>query len=43
MTDRLDDADPAAVAEFAAMENLLRCWIRETNVPRPDGDRLCCR
>ncbi|WP_404815925.1 IucA/IucC family protein [Streptomyces thermolineatus] len=31
-------ADPAVVADAATTENLLRCWVRETGVPRPaDG------
>ncbi|HEY8982835.1 MAG TPA: IucA/IucC family protein, partial [Streptomyces sp.] len=28
------------VAQAATTENLLRCWVRETSVPRPDTDRL---
>ncbi|GGZ59937.1 hypothetical protein GCM10010371_19200 [Streptomyces subrutilus] len=35
--DPLDDPDPAVAAEAAAVENLLRCWVREAGVPRPDG------
>ncbi|MFD3327860.1 IucA/IucC family protein [Streptomyces sp. NPDC058701] len=35
--DPLDQADPAAVADTATVENLLRCWIREAGVARPDG------
>jgi siderophore synthetase component len=38
--DRLDDADATDVAEFAATENLIRCWVRETAIARPDGDVL---
>jgi siderophore synthetase component len=38
--DRLADDDPAAVAEFAAIENLLRCWVRETQVAEPVGKVL---
>ncbi|GGW67278.1 hypothetical protein GCM10010340_51910 [Streptomyces griseoloalbus] len=32
--------DPHRVAQAAAMENLLRCWVRETGLPAPDGDIL---
>ncbi|MEU6312625.1 IucA/IucC family protein [Streptomyces sp. NPDC047014] len=35
--DPLDHADPAVAAESAAVENLLRCWVRETGLARPDG------
>ncbi|MGW5364924.1 IucA/IucC family protein [Actinopolymorpha pittospori] len=38
--DLLDDPDPDRVADAAATENLLRCWIRETGVPRPHGPAL---
>ncbi|MFG2821952.1 IucA/IucC family protein [Kitasatospora sp. NPDC048365] len=38
-TDPLLHPDPAAAAEHAATESLLRCWARETGA-RPDGDRL---
>ncbi|WP_020573967.1 IucA/IucC family protein [Actinopolymorpha alba] len=38
--DPLDDPDPSRVADAAATENLLRCWIRETGMSRPDGDVL---
>lgn len=38
--DRLDGEDATEVAEFAAVENLVRCWVRETAVGRPDGDVL---
>ncbi|GGT13716.1 IucA/IucC family protein [Streptomyces toxytricini] len=31
------DPDPAAAAEAAAVENLLRCWVRERGIGRPDG------
>ncbi|MET9835600.1 IucA/IucC family protein [Streptomyces sp. NPDC006385] len=31
--------DPYTAAQAAAVENLLRCWVRETNVPAPD-DRI---
>ncbi|MEG8279597.1 IucA/IucC family protein [Streptomyces sp. AHA2] len=37
-TDPLEDPDPRAVAQAAAVENLLRCWARETDHPAPvDG------
>ncbi|MEU9233245.1 IucA/IucC family protein [Streptomyces subrutilus] len=35
--DPLDHPDPAVAAEAAAVENLLRCWIREAAIRRPDG------
>ncbi|MEU9250468.1 IucA/IucC family protein [Streptomyces sp. NPDC048270] len=35
--DPLDHPDPAIAAEAAAVENLLRCWIREAAIRRPDG------
>ncbi|MFJ3901199.1 IucA/IucC family protein [Streptomyces sp. NPDC090025] len=35
--DPLDDPDPARAADSAAVENLLRCWVRERNLPAPDG------
>ncbi|MGK5547141.1 IucA/IucC family protein [Streptomyces sp. URMC 127] len=38
--DPLEHPDPVAAADAAAVENLLRCWIRETGVPRPDGSTL---
>ncbi|WTL22616.1 IucA/IucC family protein [Streptomyces sp. NBC_01506] len=38
--DPLDDPDPWKAADAASVENLLRCWIRESNVPRPDGNTL---
>nr|WP_307680234.1 IucA/IucC family protein [Streptomyces sp. V4I2] len=40
-TDLLEHADPHTVAEAAAVENLLRCWVRETNLPAPDNCTLC--
>ncbi|WP_411151570.1 IucA/IucC family protein [Streptomyces sp. A30] len=40
-TDLLEHADPRTVAEAAAVENLLRCWVRETNLPAPDNGTLC--
>ncbi|KOU71536.1 iron transporter [Streptomyces sp. MMG1533] len=39
-TDLLEHADPHTAAEAAAVENLLRCWVRETNLPAPDNDTL---
>ncbi|WST25043.1 iron transporter [Streptomyces xanthophaeus] len=33
----LDHPDPAVAAEAATVENLLRCWVREAAIPRPDG------
>lgn len=38
--DPLDDPDPGQAADAATVENLLRCWVREGNVPRPGGDTL---
>ncbi|WP_163511693.1 IucA/IucC family protein [Fodinicola acaciae] len=38
--DRLDADDVTEVAEFAALESLVRCWIRETAVARPEGEVL---
>ncbi|GGY93617.1 iron transporter [Streptomyces nitrosporeus] len=35
--DPLDDPDPARAADAAGTENLLRCWVRENDLPRP-GD-----
>ncbi|MFE9631244.1 IucA/IucC family protein [Streptomyces sp. NPDC006463] len=35
--DFLDHPDPAVAAEGAAVENLLRCWVREAGLRRPDG------
>ncbi|MFJ6743935.1 IucA/IucC family protein [Streptomyces sp. NPDC091279] len=40
LADLLDHADPRAVAEAAAVENLLRCWVRETDLPAPEGSTL---
>lgn len=33
--DLLDHPDPHTAAEAAAVENLLRCWVRETDLPAP--------
>ncbi|MFD5893263.1 IucA/IucC family protein [Streptomyces sp. NPDC060366] len=38
--DPLDDPDPWKAADAASVENLLRCWVRESNIPRPDGNTL---
>ncbi|MFD3485858.1 IucA/IucC family protein [Streptomyces sp. NPDC058665] len=38
--DHLDDPDAAKAADAASVENLLRCWARETDIARPDGDTL---
>ncbi|MFD9101581.1 IucA/IucC family protein [Streptomyces virginiae] len=35
--DPLDHPDPALAAEAAGVENLLRCWVRESGLRRPDG------
>ncbi|MBM9507185.1 IucA/IucC family protein [Actinacidiphila acididurans] len=36
--DLLEQREPYAVADAAAIENLLRCWVRETGLDRPaDG------
>ncbi|MCZ4603236.1 iron transporter [Streptomyces sp. Lzd4kr] len=36
--DLLEHPDPHTAAQAAAVESLLRCWVRETNVPAPhDG------
>ncbi|MFD4139751.1 IucA/IucC family protein [Streptomyces sp. NPDC058572] len=36
----LDHPDPSRAADAAAVENLLRCWVRENNLAEPDGDTL---
>ncbi|MEU1818576.1 IucA/IucC family protein [Streptomyces roseifaciens] len=38
--DPLEHPDPGLAADAAAVENLLRCWVRETGVPRPGGSEL---
>ncbi|MEV0372371.1 IucA/IucC family protein [Streptomyces sp. NPDC050636] len=38
--DPLDHPDPAVAADAAGVENLLRCWIRESGAHRPAGGRL---
>ncbi|MCP9962985.1 siderophore biosynthesis protein [Streptomyces somaliensis] len=37
---QIQPPDPVAEADRAAADNLLRCWVRETGVERPDGDVL---
>ncbi|WP_432196892.1 IucA/IucC family protein [Streptomyces sp. bgisy027] len=38
ISDLLEHPDPHTAAQAAAVENLLRCWVRETNIPAPhDG------
>ncbi|KPI14306.1 IucA/IucC family protein [Actinobacteria bacterium OV450] len=37
LPDLLDHPDPAVAAEAATVENLLRCWVRESGIGRPDG------
>ncbi|MFJ5262189.1 IucA/IucC family protein [Streptomyces sp. NPDC088387] len=39
-TDLLEHPDPHTAAQAAAIENLLRCWVRETNLPAPDDATL---
>lgn len=36
----LDHPDPYRAADAAAVENLLRCWVRENNLDQPDGHTL---
>ncbi|MGW0702872.1 IucA/IucC family protein [Streptomyces sp. NPDC002867] len=38
--DQLDHPDPSRAADAAAVENLLRCWVRENNLAEPEGDTL---
>ena len=38
--DLLDHSDPLMAADTAGVENLLRCWVRENDLPRPDRDSL---
>ncbi|MEV7001674.1 IucA/IucC family protein [Streptomyces sp. NPDC093982] len=38
--DLLEHPDPHIAAQAAAVENLLRCWVRETNLPAPDTGTL---
>ncbi|WP_208606453.1 IucA/IucC family protein [Streptomyces silaceus] len=39
-TDLLEHPDPHTAAQAAAVENLLRCWVRENNLPAPDHGAL---
>ncbi|MET7730832.1 IucA/IucC family protein [Streptomyces sp. NPDC005402] len=39
-TDPLSHPDPHTAAEAATVENLLRCWVRETDLPAPAGGTL---
>ncbi|MFD3511729.1 IucA/IucC family protein [Streptomyces sp. NPDC058657] len=38
--DPLDHPDPRTAADAAGVENLLRCWVRENDMPRPEGPTL---
>ena len=38
--DLLEHPDPHTAAEAAAVENLLRCWVREANLPAPGNGTL---
>ncbi|MQY38336.1 N(2)-citryl-N(6)-acetyl-N(6)-hydroxylysine synthase [Streptomyces sp. RB17] len=38
--DLLEHPDPHIAAQAAAVENLLRCWVRETNLAAPTGGIL---
>ncbi|MEV6107210.1 IucA/IucC family protein [Streptomyces sp. NPDC051940] len=38
--DPVEDPDPRAAAEAATTESLLRCWVRENAVERPENDTL---
>ncbi|MFF1920883.1 IucA/IucC family protein [Streptomyces sp. NPDC058221] len=38
--DPLDHPDPLRAADAAGIENLLRCWVRECDLPRPEGQTL---
>ncbi|MEV8030939.1 IucA/IucC family protein [Streptomyces sp. NPDC086182] len=40
MLDLLDHPDTRTAAQAAAVENLLRCWVRENNLPAPDDGTL---
>ncbi|MGW0996996.1 IucA/IucC family protein [Streptomyces sp. NPDC002520] len=41
--DPLEDADPHTAAQAAAVENLLRCWVRETDLAAPATSTLRIR
>ncbi|MFI9626224.1 IucA/IucC family protein [Streptomyces sp. NPDC052042] len=38
--DHLDHPDPLHAADAAGTENLLRCWVRESGLARPEADVL---
>lgn len=38
--DLLEHPDPHTAAQVAAIENLLRCWVRENNFPAPEHGAL---
>ncbi|MGW7073747.1 IucA/IucC family protein [Streptomyces sp. NPDC054866] len=38
--DLLDHPDPHTAAQMAAIENLLRCWVRENDFPAPEQGAL---
>ncbi|MFE0044903.1 IucA/IucC family protein [Streptomyces albireticuli] len=38
--DPLEHPDPKTAADAATVEGLLRCWVRENDLARPDGDAL---
>ncbi|MFJ9175761.1 IucA/IucC family protein [Streptomyces sp. NPDC102360] len=38
--DLLEHPDPATAAQVAAVENLLRCWVRENNIAPPSSGAL---
>ncbi|MFI5796944.1 IucA/IucC family protein [Streptomyces sp. NPDC051677] len=38
--DLLEHPDPRTAAQAAAVENLLRCWVREAGLPAPDDGTL---
>ncbi|MFE5615665.1 IucA/IucC family protein [Streptomyces sp. NPDC056524] len=40
LDDPLDDPDPLRAADAATIENLLRCWVRENNLPAPGSSTL---
>ncbi|MES5818352.1 IucA/IucC family protein [Streptomyces sp. RG80] len=40
MPDPLDHSDPYTAAQAAAIENLLRCWVREADLPAPTDGTL---
>ncbi|MFF6988319.1 IucA/IucC family protein [Streptomyces sp. NPDC010273] len=39
-SDLLEHPEPHTAAQAAAVENLLRCWVRETNLPAPTNSTL---